>query len=899
MDLEEFRKHGYDAVDRIYNYYKQLQENPGEIAVQPKVKPGYLSTLGDVPPQHGIPFDSIQNEFKDVVLKGLNHWQHPSTFHYFPSNTSFESMITEMTIASINNPGFSWHSNPSSELELVVMDWIAGLFGFSETFYHSKNTSGGGIIQPSSSEGILVAIIAARERILRAENTRDQSKLIIYASTQTHSSAAKAARVFNLKLRILDVDEDLSLRGETVMKAINEDRQSGLVPFVVIATIGTTSTGAIDKIDEIGRVCHSESLYLHIDSAWAGTHLACPELRDELMLDGINEFADSINIDIKSVTDALTITPAYLRNQMTDSGAVLDMKDCGIGLGRHFSSPKLYFMLKSYGVEGFRAHIRKSIGLGERFRRYIEADEVFEVLYKPRLSLTVFRLGGTGDLNSLNRTFYNNLSIHSDKLSLTHTVVNGVYCVRRRKTDALYTQLSMGIFDTIKGIFGGDSKPSSEDNKSVMQPPANELEPPKDTPITVDELKEHDGSNDKPIYVAIKGTVFDVTKKKEMYGSGQSYNIFAGKDGSRGLGMSSLDPEDAVSDYSTLSEKELSVLDARNIPKIVLTRPLMPEIMSKFTQSSRPVNLVNWKEDKPAPREWLLENSKDADALLVMLSDKVDKELLDIAGSRLKAVSTMSVGYDHCDLAQLKQRGIKLSNTPDLLTSATAETAALLYLAATRRAAESIKFVERGEWPQVGWGPLLMAGQLSENKTLGFLGFGRIAQATMHRLAAFGIKNVIYTDSGRTDKSERDAELSRKYDINIKRVDLDALAHQSDAVILLAAMSPDMKHIVGRDFLQKMKKTAVVINVARGPLVDTDALNEAINEGIIAGAGLDVIEGEPHIDANHPVVKNDKIFLLPHIGSSTVETRYAMADLTVTNAIKGAFGEEMQAQVKL
>lgn len=210
-------------------------------------------------------------------------------------------MITEMTIASINNPGFSWHSNPSSELELVVMDWIAGLFGFSETFYHSKNTSGGGIIQPSSSEGILVAIIAARERILRAENTRDQSKLIIYASTQTHSSAAKAARVFNLKLRILDVDEDLSLRGETVMKAINEDRQSGLVPFVVIATIGTTSTGAIDKIDEIGRVCHSESLYLHIDSAWAGTHLACPELRDELMLDGINEFADSINIGMHKV----------------------------------------------------------------------------------------------------------------------------------------------------------------------------------------------------------------------------------------------------------------------------------------------------------------------------------------------------------------------------------------------------------------------------------------------------------------------------------------------------------------------------------------------------------------------------------------------------------------------
>ncbi|TIB68735.1 hypothetical protein E3P77_00921 [Wallemia ichthyophaga] len=845
MDLEEFKRNGYETVDRIYNYYKSLRDDPSSIAVQSDVKPGYLrGAIADAPPNRGTSFGEIQDEFRDVVLPGLNHWQHPSAFHYFPANTSFESMLSEMLISSINNPGFSWDSNPCSELELQVMDWLANLFGLQDTFHHFRRGAGGGVVQASSSESILVAVTAAREKYLHENETRDQSRLVVYASTQTHSSASKAARVLNLRIRLLEVsaETELALTGEAVARAVAEDRQNGLVPFIVVATVGTTSTGAVDSVDSVGSVARQNRLWMHIDAAWAGTHLAVPEVRDELMLAAINQYADSINIgmhkmglvsmstvaffvrDLRSITDALTITPEYLRNKATDSGQVLDFKDCIIGLGRHFSSPKIYFMLKSYGVEGFREHIRRSIELGERFRQLLKSDGRFELVCKPQ--------------------------------------------------------------------------PSEDEIKSPMQAPAAQLDPPKDTPISAAELSMHDGSNDKPIYVAIKGTVFDVTKKADMYGSGKSYNIFAGKDGSRGLGMSSLNPEDAVADYSTLTEKESSVLDGTlNIPKIVLTRPLMPEIMAKF--QSRPVNLTCWETDTPAPREWLLDNVSGADALLVMLSDKVDKELLDKAGTNLKAISTMSVGVDHCDLAQLKERNVRLSNTPDLLTSATAEIGALLYLAAARRASESIAFIQRNQWPQVGWGPLLMAGQLSENKTLGFLGFGRIAQATMHRLVPFGIKKVIYTDSGRTDRSARDAELSKTYDIEIKRVDLSTLAQDSDALILLAAMTADMKHIINRDFLNNMKKTSFVVNVARGPLIDTYALNDAINENVIAGAGLDVIEGEPHIDSNHPLVKNDKVFLLPHIGSSTVETRYAMADLSVSNALKGAYNEDMQSQINL
>lgn len=191
------------------------------------------------------------------------------------------------------------------------MDWLANLFGLQDTFHHFKASTGGGVLQPTSSESILVAIIAAREKFLREKDTRDQSSLVIYASTQTHSSATKAARVFNLRVRLLDVDTDLALNGDSVAHALEEDRQNGLVPFIVIATIGTTSTGAVDRIDSIGKVIEREGMWLHIDSAWAGTHLAVPEIRNELMLDAVNEYADSINIGMHKV-GVLFVNKKYL-----------------------------------------------------------------------------------------------------------------------------------------------------------------------------------------------------------------------------------------------------------------------------------------------------------------------------------------------------------------------------------------------------------------------------------------------------------------------------------------------------------------------------------------------------------------------------------------------------------
>ena len=251
--------------------------------------------------------------------------------------------------------------------------------------------------------------------------------------------------------------------------------------------------------------------------------------------------------------------------------------------------------------------------------------------------------------------------------------------------------------------------------------------------------------------------------------------------------------------------------------KVVITRPLMKEIFKKYEQTPN-IQLVTWENDSPAPRNWIIDNIKDASSVLVMLSDKVDKELLSNA-NKLKCISTMSVGIDHCDLNILKSLNIKLANTP-ILVEATSEIAILLYLSAMRRLKESLRFIDNGSWPQIGWGPLLLSGYQSTSKTIGFLGFGRIAQETCRKLSVFGIKNVIYTDSGKHDRTERDKELSNKFGVIIQRVNLESLAKNSDALIILASMSHSgMKHLVNREFLNLMKKSSILINVARGPIV--------------------------------------------------------------------------------
>ncbi|KAK1926326.1 putative aromatic-L-amino-acid decarboxylase [Papiliotrema laurentii] len=467
MDIEAFRKAGYAAVDSICDYYATLQDRP----VKAEVLPGYLiDSLPHEAPAQGEDFSAIAKDFQDKILPGITHWQHGRFFAYFPSISTFESMLAELYSASVSNPGFNWICSPAcTELEQVTMDWCARMLGLGDSFLLEKK-QGGGVIMGSASESALTAAMAAREKALTylsekeglsiddARQTYGQ-KLVIYGSTQTHSLGLKAAVLLGLTFRAVEVAEadKFALRGEALRKAIDRDAADGFVPFFVIATVGTTSTGAVDYIAEIGEVLKQyPTSFLHVDGAWAGVAYALPDRRDQLRLAELVEYADSFctNMhkwglvgfdcslffvrDRRNLTDAFDVTPPYLRSKEADSGAVIDYRNWQIALGRRFRSIKLWFVLRSYGTQGFQKHLETGIGQCERLALVIEESPIFELVTTPSLALLCFRLNprkGYSDeeLDLLNQRLHTRLDVRSD-VFLTQTVLKSVerkfYCLR-------------------------------------------------------------------------------------------------------------------------------------------------------------------------------------------------------------------------------------------------------------------------------------------------------------------------------------------------------------------------------------------------------------------------------------------------------------------------------------
>ncbi|KAF8629833.1 hypothetical protein AX15_003200 [Amanita polypyramis BW_CC] len=368
-------------------------------------------------------------------------------------------MLADLCSSSVVNPGFNWSSSPAcTELEVIVMDWAAQLLGLSPAFLNSSGV-GGGVIQSTASESSLVATVAARSRYQREHPNCKAEDLVIYTTTQTHSLGMKAGLVLGLNVRALEVREkdQFALKGETLRTALMEDERAGLKPFILVATIGTTSSGAMDNLSEITEVSKDyPSLWIHVDAAWAGVALCCPEYRDMCYLREINEFATSFctnfhkwgltNFDTSTLwirdrallTDALNVTPPFLRSKHGDAGTVIDYRNWHLGLGRRFRSVKLWFVLRSFGAEGFREYIRRSIRLNERFVDRVRNSNILELVTEPSLALSVIRLNprsatpriyATTDLNDLNRVFYGRISARHDIL-LTQTVLNGITCIR-------------------------------------------------------------------------------------------------------------------------------------------------------------------------------------------------------------------------------------------------------------------------------------------------------------------------------------------------------------------------------------------------------------------------------------------------------------------------------------
>lgn len=523
MDIEAFRKAGYAAVDDICDYYQKLQND--SVPVQAQVEPGFLAKV--VPsqaPEEGEAWDIIARDYREQVLPGVSNWQHPNFHAYFPCAATLEGGLADLHAAVLSNPGFNWTCSPSStELEVIVLDWMAKMLGLSQDFHSdSPSGKGGGIILGTASEVAVTVAIAARERalVIMAEkepppssapstatppqNDHPQangkahsdavaaleaeghqaasleaatikaasvlakwrggltSRLVMYGTTQTHSIGAKAALILGLDFRALEVtaEDGFALRGKTLERALQEDEAMGRVPFMLIATLGTTSSGAIDNLPEIVQVARTRpTLYLHVDAAWAGVALSLPEARDVLYPEALKQ-VDSFSTnyhkwglvqldcsplwvrDRTALSNALTITPEFLRTRQGDANPVLDFRNLQMPLGRRFRSLKVWFVLRSYGLKGFRNYLRSGISMADHFEKLLSQDDRFELVAPPSFSLRVFRLRGTSqangdghektqDVDALNRAFWEALQKRTDEIWLTQTILPQTgFCVR-------------------------------------------------------------------------------------------------------------------------------------------------------------------------------------------------------------------------------------------------------------------------------------------------------------------------------------------------------------------------------------------------------------------------------------------------------------------------------------
>jgi len=292
-------------------------------------------------------------------------------------------------------------------------------------------------------------------------------------------------------------------------------------------------------------------------------------------------------------------------------------------------------------------------------------------------------------------------------------------------------------------------------------------------------------------------------------------------------------------------------------------------------------DFVEWRSEEPAPRDWLLNEVGEADGLLCTLADRVDEEVLK-AARRLSVISTYSVGYDHIDIGAARARGIRVGYTPDVLTDATADLTFALILAVSRRVVEGDRLIRSGGWSGP-WNATFMLGSEVHGGTIGIIGMGRIGRAIARRAAGFDMK-ILY--SSRTPKPDVTAEYAP----------VDVLLPMSDFVVLAVDLNPGTYHMVDYGFLRRMKRNAYLVNTSRGKVIVERDLIRALEEGIIAGAALDVFEDEP-IGADHPLTRMNNVVLTPHLGSATVETRRRMAEVAVENLLRGLRGDPMLYEV--
>ena len=444
MHPDEFRRYAHAMVDWMADYLRDV----GTLPITPDVSPGDIRReLPAFPPEQGEPFDRLFEDFRRVIVPGMTHWNHPGWMAYFPCNNSPPSILAEMLTAAMGVQGMSWATSPAAtELEQTVMDWLRQMLGLPDSFT--------GVIQDTASTATLLALLTARERATGfAAGERGLAaggaRLTVYASREAHSSVDKAVKLAGYGqdyLRHIGTDAAFAMVASELEHAIVEDRAAGLIPACVVASIGTTSSTAVDPVAEIADICHWNGVWLHVDAAYAGTAALVPELRAPFA--GV-ESADSFvfnphkwmltNFDCTGYfvrdTGALLRTfqasPEFLRTPQDPE--VVNYRDWGIQLGRRFRALKLWFVIRSYGVEGLRAMIREHVALARELAARIAARTDFEVMAPVPFALVCFRYRPAGvseeELDRLNQRVLERVNA-TRRFHLTHTRLDGKYVIR-------------------------------------------------------------------------------------------------------------------------------------------------------------------------------------------------------------------------------------------------------------------------------------------------------------------------------------------------------------------------------------------------------------------------------------------------------------------------------------
>ena len=470
MTPDEFRSHAHNMVDWMADYMADI----GKYPVRAQTPPGAIDgALPRSAPERGDGMEAILADFQHLVLPGITHWQHPRFFAYFPANSSPPSVLAEMLTATLGAQCMLWETSPAAtEMETRILDWLRRAVGLPDGFT--------GVIQDSASSAILCALLTARERVTDWQSNESglagQPPITVYTSDQAHSATEKGAKIAGYgrrHVRLIETDAAFAMRPDRLDAAIRSDRAAGLRPACIVASLGTTGVGAIDPLAEIGEVAAEHGVFLHVDAAWAGSALLCEEHRHMLAgveaVDGfvfnphkwlLTNFDCSAHFvrDPEALVRTLSILPPFLLGR--EAGRVIDYRDWSIPLGRRFRALKLWFVLRSYGLEGLRSIIRRHIALAEWLADEIAAAPDFELMAPRSLALVNFRYSPARaeDLNALNERLLN--AINDDgRIYLTRNSVRGEFAIRfsigQTGTDRAHVEEGWSVIREIaRGISG-------------------------------------------------------------------------------------------------------------------------------------------------------------------------------------------------------------------------------------------------------------------------------------------------------------------------------------------------------------------------------------------------------------------------------------------------------------